>query len=73
MNIHNSTDHKQAVARLIELLESVPASTSDEAAELEALTTLIEQYEAEHFPIATPSPTEARRFRMDQYGLGNQD
>lgn len=71
--IHNSKDHEQALARLAALLESDPAPDSDAGAELEVLTTLIEKYEAENFPIEPPTPVEAIRFRMDQQGLKNKD
>lgn len=71
--IHNRKDHEQALARLTALLESDPAPDSEAAAELEVLTTLIEKFEAEHFPIEAPSPVEAIRFRMDQLGLKNKD
>lgn len=71
--IRSNTDHKHAVAHLMALLESDPAPDTDEEAELEVLTTLIEKYETEHFPIEAPSPVEAIRFRMDQQGLKNKD
>ena len=34
---------------------------------------LIERYEDEHYPIDTPEPREAIRFRMDQAGLTRRD
>lgn len=71
--IRNDNDHEQALARLTTLLERDPAPESDASAELEVLTTLIEQYEAKHYPIATPTPVAAIRFRMDQLGLRNKD
>jgi HTH-type transcriptional regulator / antitoxin HigA len=39
----------------------------------EALVTLIEAYEAKHFPISPPDPIDAIRFRMDQGGLTVKD
>jgi HTH-type transcriptional regulator / antitoxin HigA len=30
------------------------------------LTTLVEDYEAEHFPMDPPDPIEAIKFRMEQ-------
>jgi HTH-type transcriptional regulator/antitoxin HigA len=71
--IYDSKDHERALARLTTLLESDPAPESDAGTELEVLAALIEQYEAEHFPIESPTPVEAIRFRMDQAGLRNKD
>lgn len=70
--IHNSRDHERALARLTELLESDPVPASDAAAQLEALTVMIEEYESKHFPIDAPSTAEALRFRMDQLGLSHK-
>lgn len=71
--IRNSNDHEQALARLTELLVSDPVPDSDEAAELQVLGTLVDRYEAEQFPIESPTPVEAIRFRMDQLGMTNKD
>lgn len=37
------------------------------------LTTLIQAYEAKHFPIDLPDPIEAIKFRMEQAGLTAKD
>lgn len=37
------------------------------------LLTLIEAYEAKHFPVDLPDPVEAIRFRMEQSGLTVKD
>ena len=41
--------------------------------ELDILTTLVENYEAKHYPIDTPDPIEAIKFRMEQEGLKQKD
>ena len=41
--------------------------------ELEILSILAEKYEDENFPISTPDPVEAIKFRMEQMGLDNSD
>jgi HTH-type transcriptional regulator/antitoxin HigA len=46
---------------------------SPEGDELDVLVTLIEKYEALHYPIDAPNPIEAIRFRMDQYDLIDKD
>jgi HTH-type transcriptional regulator/antitoxin HigA len=40
---------------------------------LEVLATLVERYEAEHFPLDLPDPIEAIKFRMEQAGLSASD
>jgi HTH-type transcriptional regulator/antitoxin HigA len=36
---------------------------------MEILVTLIEAYENKYYPISSPDPIEAIRFRMEQQGL----
>jgi HTH-type transcriptional regulator/antitoxin HigA len=62
-------DYKAALAH-VEALMAAPAPAE---AELELWSLLVEKYEEEHFPIATPDPIEAIRFRMEQGGLGPTD
>ena len=40
---------------------------------LDILATLIDVYEAEHYPMDPPDPIEAIRFRMDQQGMTRKD
>src|SRR5579872_5323413 len=40
---------------------------------LDILATLIDAYEAEHFPMDPPDPVEAIKFRMEQQGLTRKD
>jgi HTH-type transcriptional regulator/antitoxin HigA len=37
------------------------------------LATLIDAYEAEHYPMEPPDPIEAIKFRMEQQGLSRRD
>jgi HTH-type transcriptional regulator/antitoxin HigA len=62
-------DYKAALAYL-ERLMSAPTPDEDE---LELWSLLAEKYEEEHFPIDTPDPIEAIRFRMEQAGLQQAD
>ncbi len=61
-----------AALRAIEALWSAPAG-SPEAEQLEILVTLVEAYEATHYPIDPPDPIDAITFRMEQAGLSLQD
>jgi HTH-type transcriptional regulator/antitoxin HigA len=40
---------------------------------MEILVTLIEAYENKYYPISSPDPIEAIRFRMEQQGLKAKD
>jgi HTH-type transcriptional regulator/antitoxin HigA len=62
-------DYQAALAYVERLMEQ--PSTDD--AELDLWSLLVENYEESHFPIATPDPIEAIRFRMDQAGLRSAD
>jgi HTH-type transcriptional regulator / antitoxin HigA len=61
-----------AALQAIETLWEAPAG-SPEADQLEMLVTLVEAYEATHYPIDPPDPIEAIKFRMEQGGLSLQD
>lgn len=40
---------------------------------MDVLVTLVEAYEAKHFPVDLPDPVEAIKFRMEQTGLTAKD
>ncbi len=62
-------DYKAALAHV----EALMAQSAPDEAELELWSLLVEKYEEERFPIATPDPIEAIRFRMEQAGLAPAD
>lgn len=62
-------DYQAALAHL----EALMGQSPPDEAELELWSLLVEKYEEEHFPIATPDPIEAIRFRMEQAGLAPAD
>jgi HTH-type transcriptional regulator / antitoxin HigA len=59
-------DYERALRRVEELWDSSEGSA--ESDEVDILTTLIEAYEREHFPIDLPDPIEAIKFRLEQTG-----
>ena len=65
--IRTSADHKRAL-REIERLWGSKARTV-EGDRLDVLATLTEAFEREHFPIESPDPIDAIRFRLEQQGL----
>lgn len=46
---------------------------SPEGDKLDLLVTLVEAYEARHFPLDLPDPVEAIKFAMEQRNLGIKD
>ncbi|MBS0200389.1 MAG: transcriptional regulator [Proteobacteria bacterium] len=76
MNIHpirNEQDHRAALRELSVYFDNEPTPGSDDGDRFEILLTLVEAYEARHFPIEAPDPIEAIRFRMEQGGLTVND
>jgi HTH-type transcriptional regulator/antitoxin HigA len=69
--IRSETDY-QAALEEIEILMTAEAETP-EGEKLDVLTTLIEAYEAKHFPMDLPDPVAAIRFEMDRRGLTVKD
>ena len=54
-------------------VERLMAQAAPDTDELDLWSLLVERFEEERFPIATPDPIEAIRFRMDQAGLKSAD
>ena len=48
-------------------------SKTPEGDRLDVLATLIDAYEAQHYPMDPPDPIEAIKFRMEQQGLTRKD
>ena len=62
--IQTEADYESALAEIEELFDAAPGS--DEEARLDALATLVERYEEQHFPIPASSPLEILQFMMEQ-------
>ena len=71
--IRTEADYIAALREVSALIDLDPASDSPEGERLEVLGTLVQAYEAKHYPIDPPDPIEAIKFRMDQSGLGVKD
>jgi HTH-type transcriptional regulator/antitoxin HigA len=69
--IRTADDHRAAL-REIETLMTAQLNTP-EGDRLDVLATLVEAYEAKHFPMELPDPIDAIRFTMDQKGLTPKD
>jgi HTH-type transcriptional regulator/antitoxin HigA len=69
--IKTVADYNAALAEIDRLWDAKPDTPA--ADRLDVLTTLVEVYEAEHYPIDPPDPIEALKFRMEQQGLDRAD
>lgn len=71
--IHNEQDYKDALKIASAYFDNPPELNTAEGDHFEILLTLIESYEAKHYPIDPPDPIEAIKFRMEQEGLNAKD
>ena len=71
--IHTDADYRAVLREVSAFFENEPEPGSPEGDRFEVLVTLLEAYEAKHFPIDLPDPVEAIKFRMDQSGLSVKD
>jgi HTH-type transcriptional regulator / antitoxin HigA len=69
--IRTKRDYESALKE-VERLWGAKAGTSD-GDRLDVLATLVDAYEAEHYPMDPPDPVEAIKFRMEQQGLTRRD
>lgn len=69
--IRTARDYEAALAAVEQLWGS--KSGTPEGDRLEVLATLIDAWEAEHYPMDAPDPIAAIKFRMEQQGLTRKD
>ncbi len=69
--IKTDTDYEAALAAVEQVFAAQPGTPAGD--QLEVLTTLIEAYEARHYPIPTPHPIEALQYWMESRGLSRRD
>ena len=67
--IRTEADNKAALAEISKLMDLDPELGTPEADRLDVLVTLVQAFEAKHYPIELPDPIEAIKFRMEQQGL----
>ena len=76
MNIHpirTKADYRRALREVSAYFDNEPEPGSEDGDRFEILVTLVEAWEARHYPIGAPDPVEAIRFRMEQGGLTVKD
>jgi HTH-type transcriptional regulator/antitoxin HigA len=69
--IRTKKDYERALAE-VERLWGAKIGTPD-GDRLDVLATLIDAYEAAHYPMDPPDPVEAIKFRVEQQGLTRKD
>ena len=69
--IKSKTDYHAALKEIESLMMAEPDSPEGE--KLDVLVTLVEAYEAKHFPLDLPDPVEAIKFEMERRGLTAKD
>lgn len=71
--IHSDQDYRAALKNVSPFFENEPTPGTPEGDYFDVMLTLIEAYEAKHFPVDLPNPIEAIKFRMEQSGLSVAD
>ena len=69
--IRTKADYRAALKEIESLMMAKPKTPEGE--KLDVLTTLVESYERDHFPMDLPDPVEAIKFQMEQKGLTPKD
>lgn len=69
--IKTDADYRAALNDIETLMMAEPDTIEGE--KLEILVTLVEAYEAKHFPMDLPAPVEAIKFEMERKGLTVKD
>ena len=65
--IKTESDYRAALAEVESLMLAEPGTPEGE--KLDVLTTLLEAYERNHYPMDFPDPVDAIKFEMERRGL----
>ena len=69
--IKTDADYRAALEEIETLM--MAELDSSEGEKLDVLVTLVEAYEAKHYPLDLPDPVEAIKFEMERQGLSVKD
>ena len=69
--IKTKRDHRRALKEIERLMDAKRGTSEGER--LDVLVTLVEAWEAKHYPIDLPDPVEAIKYHMQQQGLEPRD
>ncbi len=71
--IKTEGQYDESLARIYDLIQKDVTRDSPESDELEILIILVKEYENEHYPMPSPNPLEAIKFRLDQMGMSEKE
>ncbi len=69
--LRTEQDYEAALAEIERLMDAKPGTP--EYDKLDVLSTLVEVYEEEHYPVPLPNPIGALEFHMERLGLSRRD
>jgi HTH-type transcriptional regulator/antitoxin HigA len=71
--IRTEKDYLAALREVSALIDSDPSPETPAGERLDVLGTLVQAYEAKHYPMDPPDPIDAIKFRMEQSNLTVKD
>lgn len=71
--VKTKKDYEAALNRCYILMQKNLKPNTSEADELEILSILVENYERKHYPIPSPSPVDAIKYRLRQTGMDEKE
>ena len=71
--LRSERDYDAALAEIERYFDKEPQAGTPEADRFDLLALVIEDYEKKHWPIDSPDPVDAIRYRMETAGLGQND
>lgn len=71
--IKTEDQYQETLACIYELMQTDIQENTKESDELEVLGILVKEYETVHYPIPSPNPLDAIKFRLDQMGLSEKE
>ena len=69
--IKTKSDYRRALKEIEGLMNAKPGTPKGDR--LDVLVTLVEAWEAKHYPVDLPDPIEAIKYHMEQRGLEPRD
>lgn len=69
--IKTKSDYRRALKEIEGLMNAKPGTPKGDR--LDVLVTLVEAWEAKHYPVDLPDPIEAIKYHMEQKGLEPRD
>jgi len=71
--IKTQEEYEAALGKVYQLMQGDVKEGSPASDELEVLSILVNAYEQAHYPIPSPNPLDAIRFRLDQMGISEKE